>query len=313
MEFETNYSYEKLRDGPARRLIELKPSKDFWGPLHCELIDDIKLRALIAAPDKIESEYRMAQQCYEKPKLLRLQHEQGKPEGGSPVSNSYFCSKKDMLDREVNDARLDLVRKENQYKNIDREAIRLLELKLPTEFEAVSYTWGPVTTFSKLHCDKRGSYVKIRANVDTMLRNFRKTKKSRYLWIDAISINQEDEGEEASQIPQMGDIYSEARNVLIWIGDDSDTGEKVFKFLRNINNSRSKNISAAEDVSLSMPQIQNELRKVFKNDSIEPIQGFLSLPWFKRRWIIQESGPCTKLRNRFRHSEDGLPGVQPGD
>jgi len=40
------------------------------------------------------------------------------------------------------------------------------------------------------------------------------------LWIDAVCINQKDKAEQASQIPLMGDIYSTAESVIVWLGRD---------------------------------------------------------------------------------------------
>lgn len=39
------------------------------------------------------------------------------------------------------------------------------------------------------------------------------------LWVDAISINQNDVPEKNAQVPLMGEIYSEARAVVAHIGD----------------------------------------------------------------------------------------------
>jgi Heterokaryon incompatibility protein (HET) len=47
-----------------------------------------------------------------------------------------------------------------------------------------------------------------------------------YLWIDAICIDQTNEIEKASQIPLMGNIYSNAELVIVWLGENS--GEKMF-------------------------------------------------------------------------------------
>jgi hypothetical protein len=38
------------------------------------------------------------------------------------------------------------------------------------------------------------------------------------IWIDAISINQDDEEEKAVQVSRMGDIYRTAHQVLAWLG-----------------------------------------------------------------------------------------------
>lgn len=41
-----------------------------------------------------------------------------------------------------------------------------------------------------------------------------------YLWIDAISINQNDIPERSKQVSMMGDIYSLSQTVLVWLGKE---------------------------------------------------------------------------------------------
>ncbi|KAF2093590.1 hypothetical protein NA57DRAFT_81092 [Rhizodiscina lignyota] len=48
------------------------------------------------------------------------------------------------------------------------------------------------------------------------------------IWIDAICINQKDESEKASQINLMGDIYSFASRVILWLGKGDQLRSTVF-------------------------------------------------------------------------------------
>lgn len=60
------------------------------------------------------------------------------------------------------------------------------------------------------------------ANLWVALYYLRHQGTAQTLWIDAISINQKDEAEKAVQVRQMGNIYSQAANVLAWLGLHSD-------------------------------------------------------------------------------------------
>jgi len=44
----------------------------------------------------------------------------------------------------------------------------------------------------------------------------------RRVWIDAICINQDNLDERSQQVSLMTDIYSKARRVIIWLGEDWD-------------------------------------------------------------------------------------------
>ncbi|RDW70123.1 hypothetical protein BP5796_08520 [Coleophoma crateriformis] len=52
-----------------------------------------------------------------------------------------------------------------------------------------------------------------------------------YLWVDAISINQNDTRERSHQVSMMGNIYSSSQMVLVWLGkeDPSPGAERVFR------------------------------------------------------------------------------------
>jgi hypothetical protein len=61
----------------------------------------------------------------------------------------------------------------------------------------------------------------VRSNVVEMLRYLRRCTAERYLWIDAICINQTDASEKGTQVGMMRDIYAYASRVLVWLGPQS--------------------------------------------------------------------------------------------
>jgi hypothetical protein len=70
--------------------------------------------------------------------------------------------------------------------------------------------------------------------VNSLLRHLRKETAQHRLWIDAICLNQADNEEKSVQVQLMGEIYSQARKLRIWLGEtDSDT-PKIFAFLKTI-------------------------------------------------------------------------------
>jgi hypothetical protein len=76
--------------------------------------------------------------------------------------------------------------------------------KKPT-FEALSYTWGRPPFKHNILID--GQVFQIGPNLEAALRELRKHGPSRRLWIDAISINQQDEEERHQQVQMMQDIF----------------------------------------------------------------------------------------------------------
>lgn len=161
-----------------------------------------------------------------------------------------------------------------------------------SSFSAISHTWGEDKPSETLEI-KNGedvTYLKITQNVETILKNCRDATRPRRLWIDSICLNQHDELEKAHQIPLMGNIYSQATAVHIWLGPGKESTAAVLAFFRKL--------SHLPDVSKW--KYQYELAKVifsFMQRLVHPnagvamkaIYGFFQDPWFGRRWIIQEA------------------------
>jgi predicted AAA+ superfamily ATPase len=60
-------------------------------------------------------------------------------------------------------------------------------------------------------------------SLESALRQFRQRNEVVVLWVDAICINQFDNEERTQQVALMGDIYSQSKEVVIWLGKDLDS------------------------------------------------------------------------------------------
>lgn len=137
-------------------------------------------------------------------------------------------------------------------------------------YSAVSYTWGDQESSHRLICankdpHKIDSRLNIKPNVDAFLRHFRKPHKQIYLWVDALCLNQQDGNEKGQQIKLMGQIYRSAKKVHVWLGADDGQAADTFALIRRMEASYKPN-----------------------DREIRLITALFRLPWFHRRWIIQE-------------------------
>lgn len=85
-------------------------------------------------------------------------------------------------------------------------------------FEALSYAWGP----SHKQCTIRVNAcftMQVTDNLQYALQRLRNKREVRWLWIDAIAINQGDNEEKAHQVARMIDIYRCAKRTLVWLGE----------------------------------------------------------------------------------------------
>ena len=176
------------------------------------------------------------------------------------------------------------------------------------DYEAISYTWkgqNPSPEHSIL-CHSKNSIIRaffITESSDAALRRMRLEHEDRYLWMDSICINQKCLNERNHQVALMGYIYTLAKRVLIWLG------ENVTKYIKKI---------AAYDPT--DPDIERQLKSVFeeirkgderfcllgarKLQQIESksedsrflgreekwslLEDVFRRPWFRRVWTLQE-------------------------
>ena len=90
------------------------------------------------------------------------------------------------------------------------------------EFTALSYVWGIPSETATIVVNRHP--VSVTTSLASALRNFRnllsqETILRRILWVDAVCINQHDPAERIFQVQMMGDIYSSATDVFVFLGD----------------------------------------------------------------------------------------------
>jgi len=97
--------------------------------------------------------------------------------------------------------------------------------ELPQYF-AVSYTWGAPELAREVEVD--GITIPVRENLFQLLRHLRQPYSSLVLWIDALCVDQSSIPEKNIQVPLMGQIYSFAKSVFVWLGLHADGSEHLF-------------------------------------------------------------------------------------
>lgn len=85
-------------------------------------------------------------------------------------------------------------------------------------YEALSYAWadGISQEDHMIYIHERG--VKVSSNLFSALQRLRPVNAKRYLWVDALCINQADEHEKTQQVNMMRRIYMQCSQCAIWLG-----------------------------------------------------------------------------------------------
>ncbi|KAF1946903.1 HET-domain-containing protein [Clathrospora elynae] len=175
------------------------------------------------------------------------------------------------------------------------------------EFQALSYAWGNAspdhiiilgdiprsgeTTSTEDSTEQRACL--LRKNLYQALKRIRQTNCYSWIWVDALCIDQANESEKSQQISKMPDIYSNAWNVIAWLGegdgvDSADSAVGIIPVILNLK---------ILDHVLKDGVLSEELFRSWVS-----FGQILDLSWFKRRWVIQEVSCARRLSVRIGHN-----------
>ena len=187
--------------------------------------------------------------------------------------------------------------------------IHTISLDDPPTYDALSYSWGdeseddpslPADVFSSflrafesgqkfLRFD--GQVLLISSNLYNALRRLR-DKSVKYLWVDRVCIDQSNVLERTEQVQLMGKIYSKARLVVVWLGEEDSHTVPAFALIEKI--SKLLTVSAAQSPHINASDIFNPdaLQAMglpsFPSADWESMYRLFERRWFQRSWVIQE-------------------------
>jgi hypothetical protein len=153
-----------------------------------------------------------------------------------------------------------------------------------TKFSALSYVWGNDgdECFSILCA---GIIVPVLPNLYSALYHLRNRLGTFTIWVDAICINQEDDGEKEHQIPLMGEIYAESEYVYVWLGNGSMKTERAMEYLRQPPFMKDFNSAGLIEGTDTKPKLYSALSTYF-------LEGFkykkTMFPKHLGKWITQK-------------------------
>ncbi|KAH7396065.1 heterokaryon incompatibility protein-domain-containing protein [Cadophora sp. MPI-SDFR-AT-0126] len=135
-------------------------------------------------------------------------------------------------------------------------------------YEALSYEWGlPATSDPEISID--GHPLRVRRNLRDALLYIRAQDRDRYLWVDALCIDQENGRERNHQVSIMGRIFNQAYQVVVWLGLATNSSERAMHIIERLYHGSS-------DFDQLRPDILHD------------IHALCSRSYWQRLWIIQE-------------------------
>jgi hypothetical protein len=151
-------------------------------------------------------------------------------------------------------------------------------------FSALSYVWGRQKGGERV--DINGVPVKVTQNLYDFLVTF---SGNRWLWIDALCINQLDPGERSQQVALMKELYEAAQEVIIWLGNTTGDMKFAFDLLE-----RSGDRYARRN---PFRGIRRMIYSGYNEKDLQVLGDLFSREYWSRAWIIQEAtAPVAKSR-----------------
>jgi hypothetical protein len=154
-------------------------------------------------------------------------------------------------------------------------------------YEALSYVWGKLPKPEmmeelKIHVnDQTISMLQITPSLTMALKRLRLQAKNRWLWVDAVCINQKSDAEKNSQVPLMAKIYSNALNVCVWVGDELK-GKKTMLAVNLVRSIR------------FLHNYDTFVEHYSRCSEWEALLDLMKREWFSRRWVVQEIAMAQK-------------------
>ena len=140
-------------------------------------------------------------------------------------------------------------------------------------YEAVSWVWGGRRASEILRVHQSSSVISlsIPSEVATLLKSLRRIDRSRALWIDYLCINLSDSDEKNRQVSIIPEIFRNATNVCIWLGESDEESTRAMQFAEHVTR---------------LGYHGDEEMLTARN--WRTFNSLISRPWFWRRWVIQE-------------------------
>ncbi|RYP14534.1 hypothetical protein DL765_006310 [Monosporascus sp. GIB2] len=171
-------------------------------------------------------------------------------------------------------------------------------------YEALSYTWedpsqSSYSVFEQPPIICNGIHVSVGSNLFSALRTLRYEDRSRFIWADALCINQNDNTELSHQVQRMSSIFENASRVVIWLGNDEDgVAFKAFSGVCDVVNAwreRAGHTDLISPATFSPGTEATDDQTASERDLLSAntlawyrILELYKQSWFSRTWVIQE-------------------------
>ncbi|CAH0047448.1 unnamed protein product [Clonostachys solani] len=197
--------------------------------------------------------------------------------------------------------------------------LSVAKLEEPPPYAALSYTWGTLDRKSTIMVN--GMPFLATENLESALYHLTPQDQALVLWVDAICIDQNSEGERPQQLQKIRQIYSGATSVTAWLGPPRDNSDIALGWIQYYGSlADSLGIGTKPDLMLlsllqslrlspaKLPE-NNRLKTFLKEISNEvtsdsgqaesirvSLAKLFDRPYWSRVWAVQEMAHAKSVR-----------------
>jgi hypothetical protein len=152
---------------------------------------------------------------------------------------------------------------------------RVFRLGTPEQYTALSYTWGsplaqrPIFLDGRPHLVPHGLWRFLEQAGDLG----KQLPAYRWLWIDALSIDQRSRYERSYQVSIMASIFLTAEHVIVWLGPAYGNSGMAMEAL---------------SASVLCPQHLRNRSSIWTSPADSAFAGLCERPYWRRLWVFQE-------------------------
>lgn len=286
------FKYDSLPKLKQRiRLLQLQSGTTYGPEIHCELIEadydnDFHIPTKVSESQKAEEERKQRElDTMEEEQQRQMEEaEMGKKRKEEEERTEERQREKEKKEKMGPEERkvYEKTKEEEEAKERGERFDKVSENAI--SYEALSWCWGTDAAEYALTIKHKGKKYKkrVRRELALALKYLRLQDQKRTLWIDAICINQDDHEERNQQVQMMSRVYTRAKEVCIWLGEDSDESKTAIDFIHH-EIMQLKNF----DTLCSDKKYTGKWRALMM---------LMQREWFSRRWVVQEIALASNAR-----------------
>ncbi|KAK5626422.1 hypothetical protein RRF57_002137 [Xylaria bambusicola] len=164
-------------------------------------------------------------------------------------------------------------------------------------YDALSYAWGSTEKDETIETGVASNCshykIPITSNLAVALRHGRFDDRPRTMWIDAVCVDQDNVQERGMQVQRMGEIFSLASSVVVWLGPSFSGSSLAMAALKEIGEQveihRNSLTMIPSPCCSNFPDWNRNLLKLLDQaNEVAVIAQLCEAPYWTRLWIVQE-------------------------